>query len=403
MVHLTKSPTCTALEKFCEAMPHITKLNMSCGHDENRNGRVIRAIAANMHHLKSLNLSRWSVESKAIEYLLPTEDNALGGCPELVELDLWYTTSVDVKLLKKIILTLPKLRCLKNNSLVDMLGALTEEEMGVDTARYLNSLYAHHEYDHRDDTYSHICYNNLARSPILQRFNNNITTVDLDLPVNVDGQKEFKLLADILMSMPKLRSVTLGAIPEGHDHVLPLLESIGDHLEHLHLSGLCGNPSIEDIMRTCRKLVKLTLHYRRNNNNRLRDQIQKPSKLPVLNYLTEVNIEHMDKEMCSEEMFIALLQSPWLNKITLENIEAMSDDVMFQALSSRGDAALSNVTEFVVRDCTWITAAPLAHWLTLENCSLQYLHFARCDIDNKVLKAAAGDYPRGLIVEKGLF
>ena len=182
-----------ALEKFCAAMPHIIKLRLSCGHDRNKNGRVLRAIAANMHHLKSLNLSDWTVESKDVECLLPTEDNDLGGCPELVELDLWYTTSVDVKLLKKIILALPKLRCLKNNSLVDALGALTEEEIGEDTARYLNSLYAHHHYDHTDDTYSHICYNNLARSPVLQRFNNNITTVEIDLPVNVDGQKEFKL------------------------------------------------------------------------------------------------------------------------------------------------------------------------------------------------------------------
>ena len=205
------------------------------------------------------------------------------------------------------------------------------------------------------------------------------------------------------MSMPKLRSVTLGAIPEGHDHVLPLLESIGDHLEQLHLSGLCGNPSIEDIMRTCRKLVKLTLHYRRNNSNRLRDRIQKPSKLPVLNYLTEVNIEHMDKEMCSKDMLMALLQSPWLKRIFLENIEAMSDDVMFNALLSCGDVALSNVTEFVVKDCPWITAAPLAHWLTLENCSLQYLHFALCDIDDRTLRDAAGNYANVLIVESGLF
>ena len=396
-----------ALEKFCVAMPHITKLHLSCGHDINKNGRVIRAIAANMHHLKSLSLSRWKVESKAIEYLLPTEDNTLGGCPELVHLDLWSTVSVDVKLLKKIILALPKLRTLKNAFLIAALGDFTEKEIGEDTARCLNSLYGRHHYDHTDDTYSHICYNNLAKSPVLQRFNNNITAVEIDLPVNVDGQKEFKLLTNILMSMPKLRSVTLGAIPEGHDHVLPLLESIGDHLEQLHLSDLCGHPSIhvDDIMRTCRNLIKFSLNYRRfeNANKPLQNWIQKSSKLPVLNNLTELNIRNMNKEMCSEDMLMALLQSHWLNKITIENIEAMSDDVMFQALSSRGDAALSKVTKFIIKNCPLITAAPLVHWLNKENCSLEYLHFALRDIDNKVLTDAARKYLKVLIVEKGFF
>ena len=43
---------------------------------------VLRAIAANLHHLEYLDISKIEVDPKAIEYLLPTDDNILGGCPE---------------------------------------------------------------------------------------------------------------------------------------------------------------------------------------------------------------------------------------------------------------------------------------------------------------------------------
>ena len=86
-----------------------------------------------MRHLKSLNISNCEVEPKIIECLLPTEDNSLGGCPELVDLDLSSNVMVHVELLKKILLALPKLRSLKHELLVNALGELTEEEMGEDT------------------------------------------------------------------------------------------------------------------------------------------------------------------------------------------------------------------------------------------------------------------------------
>ena len=100
---LTPSPT--ALERFCEAMPHITKLDLSvglhtkgCNHKHGYDG-VLRAIAANMPHLMHLDISYCTVKPKAIEHLLPTEDNALRGCSELVELVLFGIITVDVKLL----------------------------------------------------------------------------------------------------------------------------------------------------------------------------------------------------------------------------------------------------------------------------------------------------------------
>ena len=172
---LNKSPT--AVENFCAAMPHMTKLDLCYGHTKCKYARVLRAIAANMHHLKSLSISSCKVDPKAIEYLLPTEDNDLGGCPELVELDLWHIKDVGVELLKKIILALPKLRSLRHELLVDALGALTEEEMGVDTARYLNTLCAHPVYGMQH--LSSMQYGILVQSAVFQRLNKNIITVDI--------------------------------------------------------------------------------------------------------------------------------------------------------------------------------------------------------------------------------
>ena len=76
----------TALEKLCPAIPHITNLSLTEAQYDDKCDGLLRAIAANLHQLKYLDISNSEVDPKAIEYLLPTEDNALGGCPELVEL-----------------------------------------------------------------------------------------------------------------------------------------------------------------------------------------------------------------------------------------------------------------------------------------------------------------------------
>ena len=89
-------------------MPHITKLSLTEAHYDDKYDGLLRAIATNLHQLKYLDISDSDVDPKAIEYLLPTQDNALGGCPELVHLDLMGVEDVDVELLKKIILALPK-------------------------------------------------------------------------------------------------------------------------------------------------------------------------------------------------------------------------------------------------------------------------------------------------------
>ena len=378
-----------ALERFCEGMPHLTKLSLSRAHSKSMNGYggVLRAISGNMHHLKYLDISYCTFESKAIEYLLPTEDNTLGGCPELAYLDLWGVKDVGVELLKKIILALPKLKFLKHGLLVHALSYLTEEEMGEDTARSLNSLYA-------VSCNSLLRYYLLAKSPAFQRFKNNITTVDINHSAGV-GHHLSSVFADVSRLLPNLKNITC-EISEEHKHVLPLLESTGDRVKYLHLSILSGNLSVHDVMRTCRNLVELSLTSSfMTGRNIHHDQGKWTSKLPVLNHLTKIQLRDLNKYVCSEEMLIALLQSPWLQNVFLFQLEAMSDDVMFNVLSSGCCTALSKVTKFSVRMCP-LTEAPFVNWLNRETCSLQDICFHKCQINKETLQAAADKYPKAL-------
>ena len=404
---LTPSPT--ALERFCEAMPHITNLYLSLGHqpkgynENNSYDGVLRAIAGNMPHLKLLNISFCTVEPRAIEYLLPTEENALGGCPELVELYLYGIICVDVKLLKKILLALPKLRYLKHELLVNALADLTEEEMGVDTARSLYCLSSWIDQEQFKNLPS-VRYEILSKSPVFQRLKNNITTACVT--INEQEHNESALVADVLLSLSNLRSIQLGYISEASKHFLPVLESIGDRLQELSLYDSSSSLCVDDIMRACPNIEWLTIVHR-SANNALSSQIKKPSKLPVLSRLKLLCLKNISGQMCSVDMLIALLQSPNLNHIRLEHLEAMSDDVMFNVLSSPGCAVLSKVSEFLVNSCPMITAEPFVQWLNREDCPLQCLsspqplrlRFYNCEkIDCKILVSVAEKCPRALII-----
>ena len=389
---LTTSPT--ALENLFPAMHHITKLTIKEAEYDDKCEGLLRAIAANLYHLKYLDLSDGVVDPKAIEYILPTEGNALGGCPDLVHLDLHEAEDVDVELLKKIILALPKLRFLRHDLMVNALGNLTEEEMGVDTARHLKNLCAHY-------CYSPVRFDRLAKSPAFQRLKNNITKVHLDAPLAEEGQQEAASLADVLMCLPKLTNVTLCDISEEHHHVSFLLASIGERLEYLAFYGLSGNRSIQDIMSTCKNLVELGIgeYSLINVSNRHLEQTEKPNKLPLLKYLREINLHSINKDVCSADMLIALLQSPNLETVSLFHVEAMSDDVMFNVLSSRCCTALSKVTKFSVAS-PLLTAEPLVQWLNRDYCSLEQIFLRECEkVDYQMLRAAAENYPRALLIK----
>ena len=392
----------TALERFCEAMPNIKELYVSLedypkGHSENnRYDGVLRAIAANMPNLQRLDISYCTAEPKAIEYLLPTEDNVLGGCPELVVLNLRRITSIDVKLLKKIILALPKLRNLEHNLVVTALVNLTEEEIDVDTARSLGGL-CEWNFSGEFENFPTVRPDVLANSPVFQRLTNNITNV------YVQGVQEQKECVGVLKSLTKLRYLGMLLLP---DDFIPILESIGDRLQHLVLCDTSKSRSVHDIIRTCPNLVEFTLHHDLDNKASLgnginlhADPVEKLSKQPVLAHLTRICLGRMDKRMCSADMLIALLQSPNLDIIHLVNLEAMSDDVMFNVLSSSDCAALSKVTQFTLDFCSLVTAAPFGYWFNKENCSLQHISFSKCEnIDCKILADVAEQFPRPLIV-----
>ena len=245
----------------------------------------------------------------------------------------------------------------------------------------------------------------LAKSPVFQRINNVITTVYISLYAFTDEeQKESKSLAGPLMLLSKLRSAELNGISA--DHVLPMLESVGDGLLYFLHFGLSTNLMISTIMKTCRNLVQLSLRHDPddtlgNDNNLHQDQTEWSSQLPVLHCLAVLELCCTDKKVCSSDMLIALLQCPCLSRIHLSSIEAMTDDVMFNVLSPRGGTALSNVTVFTMTDCTLITEAPFAHWITRENCSLQDLLFSKSEkFDCDVLIAAAEKCPRALVIEE---
>ena len=386
-------------------MPHITSLSLPFGYKYNENSYdgVLRAIAFNMHHLKSLNISYCTVEPKAIGHLLPTEDNALGGCPELVDLNLWGILNVDVQLLKKIILALPKLRSLRHEIVAAALGDLTEKEMDEDTARCLSVLCPRKIHEMFDRRHPIVRYEGLVKSPAFKRFKNNITTVAV--AEQRQTQEESALLADVLISLPKLRTLTLLNTTETNNHVL---ESVGDRIEYLNINILSGNLCTQDIISTCPNLVKLTLtcwNVKKNplwnDNNLNHDQVERSSKQPVLNYLTKIDLLSLNKKILRADMLIALLQSPCLIKITLEALEAVCDDVMFNVFSSPGCDVLSKVTEFSVTRCPLITEAPFVHWLTRENCSLEYIDISRCEkVNHEILKAAAGNYDKPLIINR---
>ena len=385
----------------------MTKLDMSLQHHPKgyRNNHiydgVLRAIAANMPHLKCLDISYCIVEPEAIEHLLPTEDNTLGGCPELVELNLNGILRVDADLLKKIILVLPKLKVLSNELLVHALVDLTDDEMDVDTARSLYIVDLFVDPKHFEHL-SPVRFDSLAKSPVFQRLRNNITHVYIATDKGEQNRSAF--IASVLMSLTKLRYLQLWGISETHKLFLPVFKSIGDRLQYLSLYNTFESISVQDITRTCPKLTRLKLKRcqeddasPRNGINLHSDQIEKPRKQPVLHCLTSIYLGKMGEQVCSADVLIALLLSPNLNHIRLEYLEALSDDVMFKVLSSPGRAALSNVTEFIVYDCLLITEAPFVEWLDRENCSLQRLRFSKCEnVDCKTLSVAVEKYPRAV-------
>ena len=384
------------LRQFAEAMPHMTTLNLSSVLCTRQYNGVLNAISVSMPNLKSLDISldkfqESGVQAGAIVRLLPSKQNPLRGCPELVHLNLGRHSFVTVELLKRILLRLPKLQFLKHALLVKTLTELTEKEMNDDTGRCLKYLYSGRPCA---CCFNQMYYDALSRAPVFTRLGN-ITEVDI-----VVIEESEHLLKNILMQLKKIKRLTLYGMWESHEFLLPVLESNGRCLEYLNLEDLSGDLDLSDIMRTCPGLVELrvecapyTLHHQ--------PKIKTSESDPVLNCLKKLNIQFADEFICNKATMVSLLKSPCLEKIFLSNVDAISDDAMFNVLSvfRAGYMRFSNLKSIYLNSCPNITEEPFVSWLDMEDCMLEFLCISSCDkVNSNGLKTAAEMFPKPLSV-----
>ena len=384
------------LQQFTKAMHHMTTLDLSGVLPTDRYDGVLKAISENMPNLKMLDISlgrfqEGGVQASAIDLLLPTRQNPLRGCPNLVHLDIRDNTFVTVELLKKIILRLPKLRYLKHALLMKTLVELTEKEISVDMGRCLRCFFSDWSSYWRDNEMS---YDALLREPVFTRFGN-ITEVDI-----VVKDKSEHFWKEILMQLKKIQRLTLYNVWKSQEFLLPVLESNGGCLEYLSLEYLTGDLDLSDIMRTCPGLVEL--HVSCASDTQSHQPKAKTSKSdPVLTCLRKLDLILTDEYICSKATLVSLLKSPCLEEIYLFNVEAMSDDAMFNFLSvlCAGYRRSSKLKTIFFECCPNITEEPFVCWLDIEDCMLEFLQLSFCKkVNSKGLKAAAERHPKPLSV-----
>ena len=365
-------------------MPHITVLDLASVLRDTNYDPVLKTISTTMIHLQWLEISYSAVEPSALEYLLPRKDNAPGGCPELMVLRIWGIPGVKVMLLKKLILGLPKLRCLAHGLLINALVELTDADMGTDTVRSMAALYG----SNTSIKYIHLT------APVFQRLDN-ITKVVLD---RMQYENTQSIVSHVLISLKKLKIIVLIGIRNPSKNVLPALEQMGHRLECLLLHKTSGNLNIHDVVRTCPALQEFALSYKSHDTDSHGNLSENPRQLPVLYNLKTLCLGSLRKDMCSVDTLNALLASPRLEDVYLQDIEAMCDDVILNLLSFDGwsCAPLSRVVRFILHSGV-ISAVPFVQWLARKECILEKLFFIRCQkLDAKVLSAAAKNYPKAL-------
>ena len=337
-----------------------------------------------MIQIQWLDISNCAFEPSALEYLLPRKDNGRGGCPELMVLKIWGIPGVEVLLLKKLILGLHKLRCLAHGLLINALVKLTDTDMGADTLRSMAALYA------ANTSMKDI----LSTSPAFQRLGN-ITKVVLD---SIQCENTQSIISNALISLKRLKIIVLVGIKNPSKKVLPALEEIGHRLECLLLYKTSGHLNIYDIMRTCPILEEFGLSYTSHDTDSHGHLSENSRQLPVLYNLKTLCLGILSKDMCSVPTLIALLASPRLEDVYLQDIEAMCDDVILNVLSFDGwsCAPLSRVVRFILFSDV-ISEVPFVQWLAQKKCILEKLFLIKCKkLDAKVLRAAAKNYPKAL-------
>ena len=373
------------LYKFTIAMPHLTHLNLSSVLRYNNYSDVLRAISTQMPQLTWLDISNSDdVHPDDIEYLLPIE-GCQRGCPKLVYLNINNNVLVNIELLKKIILYLPRLQYLKHSLLMKTLEGLTEQEMGVETARCLRYIQNSKLIDEPID------YTLFLRGPVLPRLCN-ITEVDILVTEQSDHY-----IKELLMPLKKIKIMSLDGMSQSREHLLPVLESNGGCLEHLRLHDVSGNLNLNDIIRTCPRLEKLIMQCSSVDES-ARLKIETSEVDHVLTCLRKVYLQCSDS-LCSEATLLSVLKSSSLEEIFLLNIDAVSDAVIFNYLSYLCGCYVrsSKVKKFFSYSCQSITEAPFVSWLAMKECMLEYLYLEDCSmINGSVLKNAVEKYPKFL-------
>ena len=379
------------LQLFTEAMHHITTLDLSFVLHKDGYDDVIRAISLNMPNLKELDMCESLVQPSALELLLPTKRNPQRGCPKLASLNLLESGYITVELLKKIVLRLPKLRCLKHELLVRSLAELTEEEMDDETGRCLTYVYSIWLCGlYRGEKY----YVALTRAPMFTRLSN-ITEIDI-----VVREESEHLLKDVLMRFKTVKRLTLSEISNFYKFLLPALEcNVESCLEYLCLYDLSGDFRLSDVITACPRLEELSVHCDPDNKSDM-PKIQTSNGDRIHTCLRKVELEFMDEQLCSQATLVSLLKSPRLAEISLSNVEAMSNNAIFNYLSFQHYCAYvrsSKVKKISLKCCLNITEEPFVHWLAMEDCMLEFLSMEFCSMVNyNDLKEAAEKYPKAL-------
>ena len=276
------------------------------------------------------------------------------------------------------------------------MAELTDGEASLGSFSSLNQ-FRLHRLAHQDAT----CKGIPIRYDILQKAPNFASICNIaDVEVSLESHSTI-YLTDLLMPLAKLRSVTLHGLSKGHTGLLTVLESKGHQLRELHLFNVHAAVSFQDITRTCNLLQEFTLTsvLSCDSCNVQEDYTSEDYGQYGLFRLSKLTLGYLCGNLCTSQMLVALLVSPYLKTINLTSVDSMDDDVMACVNKSCpwGLSTLTSVEYFYLENCPYITASPFVHLLNKEGTMLKVFHIKECDmVDRDAVRAAVEMCPRPL-------
>ena len=394
----------TSLVDLCKTMSHMTIMNLDNVLQDSRYDEVLMAISTGMPKLEWLGIPGANVSSSAIRHLLPTKGPPRRGCPELRSIYMNGIKCINVGMLKDFLLGLPKLKVLSHFLMTNVFAEITDKEARA--GLICLTRFSLPSFQHGDS--SHISTSTKLRYDILQKapqfaMSCDISRVDLHLKGHTDVS-----LTDLLMPLTKLDTISLHNLSSLHKKgLLTVLESKGHQLKELHLEDVIKTISLHDIVRTCPSLCKFRLKYACSvaSVDDQKEQLEEPTDMPFLSNLKELTLANLNEQKCSSIMLIALLVSPYLDKIELTSVEVMSSiyhSNFHQSLSPSKGNLSTFLRSFHVENCPKLTAEPFVHLLAMDDTKLDELHIEDCDMDDEdVLYEAIEKYPWPLKVQLG--